>query len=359
MDTKLVGIIVLAIILVVVLIVGGIKCSWKKEPYDTLFYNSGIDKNIYTRGTFMDNLDPRNPNMRFDSNVYGGFIKGISPEEGDLAATNKDASSYPLNASKQTGELEPFQQVRRGQYKAGFNDAAQFIGTQKEGFVLPKNDFISSADTRGNGVEYEHVETDFASAVSSRKMQAAQKKLKDSKYFQNTHNVDPQLLEYVVPSELLPVPDMRSQMDRDPSDPSNFMYDRTLFAPLKSRNHNEPDRIRGDIDIAPIKTGWFDIATIPQVDLAKGYVGYFNDIQETMDIQDIAFSRSRDQVLERQDGVMKADKQMNNIVNAIGSDMAKPKLAYGTPPPMLEGPVSDKNAWYNSNMKMAATPYSL
>ena len=356
MEPKLIGLLVLAVVVIVVII--GIAVSWKKEGYAPLYYNKGMDGNILSRGKFHANLDPTNPSLISDPNVYGGYIKGISPMVGDLAATNQEARSFALNGAKPRVSLSDERNlIRNGRLSAGVNDAAQYVNTrasQKESFQL----INEQGQVPGQG-EYEKMNTDFAAAVSEKKMQAAKK----SAYMKNNQNINPELLEYTVPSELLPAPDMRAPMERDPSDPANFMYDRTLFAPLKARNHNTPDRVRGDIDIAPIKTGWFDSASIPQVDLAKGYMGYFNDIQETMDIQDIAFSRERDQKLEKKQGVLQADRKMNQIMSSMGESMMKPKLAYASPPPLDFGPLqnnyTDNDPWYNSNLKMSATPFSL
>ncbi len=94
---------------------------------------------------------------------------------------------------------------------------------------------------------------------------------------------------YTDPSQLLPIPDIRSCV-KDPSDPENYMYDRTLFAPLKRRHGNIPvDFIRGDLYIEPIRTGWFDTPSIPSVDLQKGAVSIISG--PTLDSEDALWSR--------------------------------------------------------------------
>lgn len=99
--------------------------------------------------------------------------------------------------------------------------------------------------------------------------------------------------EYMEPSSLLPVPDMRKALAKDPSNPSNFMYDRYLFAPLKRKYPNVfVDHIRGDLQIAPIRTGWFDVANPVKTDLAQGYFSDFLDIQQSASLQDIVFQRA-------------------------------------------------------------------
>jgi hypothetical protein len=103
------------------------------------------------------------------------------------------------------------------------------------------------------------------------------------------------------------------------------MYDRTIFAPLKTRNHNAPDRIRGDLDIAPIKTGWFDVAAVPSTDLAKGYFGQYNDIQEFQDIQDVIYSKA-------QNGTSQNSGKLSSALNNINHQLTTPSLKYARPP---------------------------
>lgn len=99
--------------------------------------------------------------------------------------------------------------------------------------------------------------------------------------------------EYVEPAALLPVPDMRKGAARDPSDPSTFTYDRYIFAQLKRRYPNVGvDFIRGDVQIAPIKTGWFDTYSPVKTDLAQGYFADYVDIQQSTAIKDAVFERA-------------------------------------------------------------------
>jgi hypothetical protein len=59
---------------------------------------------------------------------------------------------------------------------------------------------------------------------------------------------------------------------KDPTNPSNYMYDRTLFAPLKRRNGGvQTDYIRGDVYVAPNRFGWFDVPCNPGTDLNPGF----------------------------------------------------------------------------------------
>jgi len=60
--------------------------------------------------------------------------------------------------------------------------------------------------------------------------------------------------EYTDPKQLLPVPDMKKALARDPSDPNTFMYDRYIFAPLKRRyGQVGVDFIRGDLAIPQLR----------------------------------------------------------------------------------------------------------
>lgn len=94
-------------------------------------------------------------------------------------------------------------------------------------------------------------------------------------------------------SALLPMADMRTSLTKDPSEASTFMYDRYLFAPL-GRRHGKVgvDFIRGDLQIAPIRSGWFDVAAPVKSDLAQGYFADFLDIQQSTSLQDAVFERA-------------------------------------------------------------------
>jgi len=221
-------------------------------------------------------------NLRTDPYAYGGYIKGNAPNVNNLAASN-----------------------------------------MREGFAP-----LQTEAKRPNS-------NDFASIGNEGTAQATKMNASATAYKASLNNYNPNTLKYTVPQDLLPAPDMRQPLARDPSDPSNFMYDRTVFAPLKKRNHNEADRIRGDLDIAPVKTGWFDIATVPTVDLVKGYFGYYNDIQEYQDLQDIAYTRARN-------SGESAGTALENLTSSMNKEMLKPRLAYATQPKLETSP---DNAW--------------
>ena len=340
------------------------SCNKKKENYADLYYNKGLDPSILTRPSFNSNLDPNNPNMRFDSNVYGGFISGNSPSAGNLASYNMVASdalgnqSYynPARSSKEGFAVHPRMrsvvqpsdaQPSDAQFdpsvgqNVGTVDAAQYVtyaDTDYEGLSAdnPQGD---SPSKNSNG--YGTVANDFASLGNDGTFQATKLNSAAATYKASlNNNYNPNTLKYTVPKDLLPAPDMRQPLARDPSDPSNFMYDRTVFAPLKKRNHNEADRFRGDLDIEPVKTGWFDIATVPTVDLVKGYFGKFSDIEQYQDLQDISYQRAREEATGKD--TTASTTALSNLTAMITKDMVKPKLAYATQPNLA---MPTGNAW--------------
>ena len=99
--------------------------------------------------------------------------------------------------------------------------------------------------------------------------------------------------DYTLPESLLPVPDMRKSLAKDPSNPSTFMYDRYLFAPLKRRYGKVGvDFVRGDLQISPIQTGWFSIPNPVKTDLMSGYFQDYLDIAQSTSIRDAVFERA-------------------------------------------------------------------
>ena len=334
--------------LLIILVGALILCSCndkRREGYGNVYYNKGLDPSTLARPTFNSNLDPRNMNVRSDPYAYGGYIKGASPSKENLASYNKIASHRREGFGPVTGD-QTIDAVSSGKYTAGMNDAlayVEYIDSEYDG--LP-----GSIPTGGNSSDYNVIDSDFAHLASDGTFQSAKMQSAAQKYKASLSNVNPDTLKYTTPSELLPAPDMRQPLMRDPSDPSNFMYDRTLFAPLKKRNHNEADRIRGDLDIEPVKTGWFDIATVPTVDLVKGYFGYYNDIQEYQDLQDISYARARGQATGQYTGA--ATQKLTATMTAANQNMMKPSLKYASPPKLDFGPLENTyqnaNPWYNT-----------
>ena len=106
----------------------------------------------------------------------------------------------------------------------------------------------------------------------------------------NTYGTNtPQLQEA---KDLLPIPDMKYSATVDPTNPENFIYDRTIFAPLKRRYGNAVDFIRGDIDVKPEYRSWFDVRAPSTVDVVKGYFDSYIDIQQNTAIRDSVFERA-------------------------------------------------------------------
>jgi hypothetical protein len=324
--------ILISLLLILVAFLIYCNCTKNKENYADMYYNNRLDSSISSRPTFNSNLDPNNMNLRFDPNVYGGFIKGNSPEIGNLSSENKVSTVHNSR--------------ERYSHAPGTTDAAQFVAYQDTDYGgLPQdnqgNNSVSQNSKNKGG--YETVSNDFASLAGDGTFQSSKVK-EDADIYKSSlsNNYNPNTLKYTVPKDLLPAPDMRQPLSRDPSDPSNFMYDRTVFAPLKKRNHNEADRIRGDLDIEPVKTGWFDIATVPTVDLVKGYFGYFNDIQEYQDLQDIAYSRARSQSTGQKSEEESSTTALSDLTGMINKDMLRPRLAYATQPDLQ---MPSGNAW--------------
>jgi hypothetical protein len=93
--------------------------------------------------------------------------------------------------------------------------------------------------------------------------------------------------------DIMPTPDMRYSAGLDPTDPNNFIYERTIFSGLKRRYGNEVDFIRGDLDIKPDSRGWFDTRSVGSKDVVKGYIASgYNDIQQQATLSDSIFERN-------------------------------------------------------------------
>lgn len=97
--------------------------------------------------------------------------------------------------------------------------------------------------------------------------------------------------EYMEPE--LPLADI-GNMSVDPTNPmnpENFMFTRTIFAPLKRRYGNGVDFFRGDIDVTQEYRGWFDISPAVASDVVQGYVSDYLDIQQETALKDASFYR--------------------------------------------------------------------
>lgn len=67
----------------------------------------------------------------------------------------------------------------------------------------------------------------------------------------------------------LPVGDMTS-LNSLGQDDQPIVYDRYMFANRNSRLRSQGDLIRGDLPIAPINNGWFNVNVQPNIDLQQG-----------------------------------------------------------------------------------------
>ncbi len=94
--------------------------------------------------------------------------------------------------------------------------------------------------------------------------------------FRQSMNPEHDTTKYMTPQDLLPTPDMNQPLMRDPNDPNNFMYERNVFAPLKRRNGNASDVLRGDLEINPDDSGWFKVSKS-----GPTRKGYFDEEFET------------------------------------------------------------------------------
>jgi hypothetical protein len=337
-DTNLIVLVILAAVIIYWFCSSSPQKN-KREGYtDSVFRatQSGTsnDMQFFSRPTFNTALDPNNPQNRSDFNASANVIRGQSPNGANLAAPNVVNSTSISNAPGALGDQTQGAFVQ-GQYVSGMNDAGQYVGNINYGHNLsssPLDSLSQASSTSRPGSDFERVKGEFAylgmdaNTVSG---QEGARKDWEQKYSQTMASQKPNTLDYTNPKDLLPVPDLRTPLMRDPSDPENFMYTRTLFAPLKTRNHNEGDRIRGDLNIQPVKTGWFDIATVPSIDLIKGYFGYYNDISEYTDVQDAIYQKDRDLSANPQ-RALQTQSALQNITKLNSQAMTAPNLAYGS-----------------------------
>ncbi len=207
-----------------------------KEPYQDLFYAKDYSKdNWVARPDFRADLDPR-----FDSTrVGGGYVVGSFPGMVVQAAPLTPVDSLiGMDASPSYATM------------GGINGA---YADQR----LPSGGLTSSQVNE----------------------------ILVNKFGRNSP-------AYTDPKLLMPVPDMKKALARDPSDPGTFMYDRYLFAPLKRRYGNvNVDFIRGDLAIPQLRTGWFDVPPVAAQDLTQGYFQGFTDVQQSTALKDSIFER--------------------------------------------------------------------
>lgn len=213
------------------------------ENYSETMVASDYDNYMVQRPNFKANLAPRFDPFRNG----GGFIKGFYPPNPDMLA----GGVTPLSDSEFVGD---YNQPPVPNQKAKGKESYTEMDFATLGLEKSEDESYRKAC---NAIREDEV-SKFRSAQG-----------------------------YSDPSQLLPTPDLRSCL-KDPTDPENYMYDRTIFAPLKRRNKNDVDWIRGDLRIEPIRMGWFDSPSIPSVDLVGGAVQFFDS---AVDNQATLYSR--------------------------------------------------------------------
>jgi hypothetical protein len=285
--------------------------------------------NWMSRPNYQGNMAPYGMNNVVDPFVNSNNLRGMAPPVVALGTDNQIISTPLSNAPPASGDQTQMP-VEQGRYVAGMNDAASYAGTYQYNQTygqtpLDQLSFAASAGG-GNGSDFTKIGSEFAYLATDNNSSSKSFTATET---ENKKSDKPNTLEYPEMTTLLPTPDLRTPLMRDPSDPENFMYTRTLTATLKTRNINTVDRFRGDLDIAPIKTGWFDIATTPSIDLAKGYFGTFNDISQYTILQDAVYERDRDRKTNPE-GALRTEAAINNLAGKIAmEEMTKPNLAYG------------------------------
>lgn len=347
----------------------------QSEGYADVFYNKDMNGHMLSRPSFTSNLDPNNPDLRFDPNVYGGYIRGESPNPAMLAATNTvdtTAGLVPGQSENFRVALPPVRSTLSSENPmTGVNDAAasvtysDYAGDADAGdqaFIAKLSNTVQTGASTSipvvapEGSEFERQGSSFSTLIDEVDGTFATKRKNEVAKYQASltkkYQADSQT--YTATKDLLPTPDMRQASMRDPSDPSNYIYDRTIFAKLKPRYGTVADKVRGDLSITPLKTGWFDVRSTPSTDLVKGYFGSYTDIQENVDLQDAVFSRAS---LGASDNTFSTsiNDRINQVTNAMAQLAAKPQLAYGSPAPITysgqpenQQLLTEGNPWFDS-----------
>jgi len=247
--------IILYIVVAVVVIAVICKLMKKKEGYAEVMIAPTYDKFMVSRPGFRADLPPRFDPFR----MSGGNIKASFP-----GFSKQGAGITPLSDNEGACTKESCQGS-----KEGFDD----IDTADCNTGPSKSD--KGGDFSSLGLMSESI-AKYKKGCDAVKEDAQMK-------FRSAQG-------YADPDQLLPQPDVR-QCLMDPSDPENYMYDRTIFAPLKRRNGSiGVDFVRGDLYIPPINTGWFYAPTIPSVDLQRAAVNILNS---SIDNEDIIYSNSK------------------------------------------------------------------
>jgi hypothetical protein len=228
-----------------------------------------MDPVILARPTYYPSLTPR-----FDSNANSGIIRGSIPSDLGKTAIRQypitpdvfpivrqqlaDQYDIPYQLEKNAPiENEYFsEKIKKSSIHNNKRNMSQMF-EQIDPFELKSQDFSKIADINGHQQKQ----------VSSRP---------DLSY------AGAQLPKLGIDNKF-----------KDPTNPSNYMYDRTLFAPLKRRYGNvQTDYIRGDVYVAPNKFGWFDVPSNPGTDLNPGFFNLnYPSFQSHVENQDLKVER--------------------------------------------------------------------
>ena len=209
------------------------------------------------------------------SNTVGRYA--MAPP--NLAALPVSPRSYPgLNGQSLSG-TPPNAMILPPQptYTEGFYP--QF--SQQEGFALPGD---ATGITAGPTVDFATMGGGFGGASDLPAGALTSSQAQDMLQ-QQMNGGTPQMPEVSLPLANI-------EHSTDPTDPQNFMYDRTVFAPLKRQYGNQVDFIRGDIDVKQEFRGWFDARPATDKDIVTGYFDRFLDIQQQASLKDAQFNRS-------------------------------------------------------------------
>jgi hypothetical protein len=235
----------------------------RKEKYN--------DQVIMARPNYLPSLTPR-----FDSNANSGIIRGSGPTDINQTAIRQ----YPL-----TQDRLSVSQSENVNEQYNIKTEIKNAPIKKENEYFSEKIKISSMNNNKTNMSqmFEQIDPfelksgDFSKVVESN---TPSKQATSSR---------PDL-SYVGAS--LPKLGIDNKF-KDPTDPTNYMYDRTLFAPLKRRYGNvQTDHIRGDIYVAPNKFGWFDVPSNPGTDLNPGFFNLnYPSFQSHVENQDLKVER--------------------------------------------------------------------
>jgi hypothetical protein len=253
------------------------KGKLHREPYADVFLAKDIPNDeMISRPSFEAQLAPRfDPFRNGEYNKLNGYLPDLSMQATPINALGN--GSFPINSNK----VDYSQMGDSGAIAEANVDCAMA--------KLKKYDAIAQNNSGNNSSEK------FAmnfSGSNSMNMNMNGMNMNSNNGLRRASPMNNSALEYLSPKDLLPVPDMASVLTKDPTEPNTFMYDRTLFAPLKRRNINPVDFIRGDLAIPLDNKGWFFSAASPGTDLMVGAMNIIApDIEQQTMMQDITYAR--------------------------------------------------------------------